>query len=239
MVHGSKIDNSHHHHTVFEWKGFTVENHYDFVNVHHSKSNAKIENVFKELGKDDSHFVEVNDTSCVPMVASDQRSSATGSASATKIYLPSPNLHALFLLRHAMIEFAASGINLRQILDWAFFVEKHTKEIDWEWLEGVLEEYGMERLYDVFNAICIGDLGFDVSLFPNVQFLPSIRDRVLKEILNPVIPNEKPRSFFARVIWKWRRWKANEWKRGLIYKESSSSVFWNGVWNHLLKPASI
>lgn len=219
-----EIDNSHHHHTVFEWKGFTVENHYDFVNVHHSKSNAKIEKIFKELGKDDSHFVEVNDA-------------LTGSA--TKIYLPSPNLHALFLLRHAMIEFAASGINLRQILDWAFFVEKHTKEIDWEWLEGVLEEYGMERLYDVFNAICVGDLGFDVNLFPNVQFLPSIRDRVLNEMLDPVIPNEKPRCLFTRVIWKWHRWKANEWKHQLVYQESMWSSFWSGVWNHMLKPSSI
>lgn len=26
---GSKIDSSHHHHTVFSWRDFTVENHYD------------------------------------------------------------------------------------------------------------------------------------------------------------------------------------------------------------------
>ena len=32
-----KIDSSHHHHTVFNWQGFTVENHYDFINVHHHK----------------------------------------------------------------------------------------------------------------------------------------------------------------------------------------------------------
>jgi hypothetical protein len=34
-VHGSgvEIDNSHHHHSVFEWGEFTVENHYDFINI--------------------------------------------------------------------------------------------------------------------------------------------------------------------------------------------------------------
>lgn len=213
-----KIDNSHHHHTVFYWQGFMVENHYDFVNVHHSKSNATIEKEFKVLGADDSHYVEVN---------------------GEKVYLPSSNLHALFLLRHAMTEFAAGGINLRQLLDWAFFVEKHTKGIDWEWLENRLEEYGMKRLYDVFNAICVGDLGFDVNLFPKVQFDPSLKDRVLKEILNPAIPNEKPMFVLARVAWKWYRWRASEWKRRLVYKESSMSSFWSGVWNHLLKPASI
>lgn len=213
-----KIDNSHHHHTVFNWQGFSIENHYDFVNVHHSKSNAKIEKELKRLGMDDSHYVELN---------------------GEKVYLPSPNLHALFLLRHAMIEFATSGINLRQILDWAFFVEKHTKEIDWEWLEGVLEEYGMKRLYDVFNAICVRDLGFDVNIFTKVQFDPELKDRVLKEILNPAMPNMKPSKLLQRVAWKWRRWKANEWKHQLVYKESMRSAFWSGVWNHILKPASI
>ena len=136
----SEIDNSHHHHTVFEWNGFIVENHYDFVNVHHSKSNAEIEKVFKEFGQDDSHFVEVNDVS-------------TGSA--TRVYLPSPNLHALFLLRHAMIEFAASGINLRQVLDWAFFVEKQGKDVDWPCLLSLFDKFHMREFFNTINAICV------------------------------------------------------------------------------------
>ena len=82
-----------------------------------------------------------------------------------------------------MCHFAAEGITLRQLLDWAFFVEKHNKEINWIWLEGVLEQYGMKRLYDVYNAICVADLGFDSKLFPRVQFYHLLKDRVLQEIL--------------------------------------------------------
>ena len=219
-----KIDTSHHHHTVFYWQDFMVENHYDFVNVHHSKSNAQLEKVFKELGADDSYYVELKDAS-------------TGSA--TKVYIPSPNLHALFLLRHAMIEFAASGINLRQLLDWAFYARKHKEEIDWAWLEDTLEQYGMKKLYDVFNAIIVGDLGFNVNIFPKVQFDSTIKDKVLNEILSPAIPNEKPKNVISRIAWKWHRWKLSEWKRKLVYDESSWSTFWSGVWNHLLKPSSI
>ena len=73
-----KIDSSHHHHTVFNWQGFMVENHYDFVNVHARKSSKELEKTFKELGADDSHSVEVM---------------------GEKVYLPSPNLHALFKLQ--------------------------------------------------------------------------------------------------------------------------------------------
>ncbi len=215
---GLKIDNSHHHHTVFEWQGFSVENHYDFINVHHHPSNVAFEKLLKEQGQNDSYHVEVN---------------------GEKVYLPAPNLHALFLLKHAFIEFAATGLNLRQLLDWAFFVKTHVEEVDWTWLEGILAEFGMKRLYDVFNAICVSDLGFGVSTFPNVQFDTNLKDRVLSEILNPETPNNKPKYLLSRVAWKWHRWKANEWKHDLCYKESMWSAFWSGVWGHLLKPGSI
>ena len=88
-----KIDKSHHHHTVFYWNDFMVENHYDFLNVHSRKLNIELEKIFKELGKDDSHFVELSGDA------------STGSAA--KVYLPSPKLHALFLMRHLVAHFTS------------------------------------------------------------------------------------------------------------------------------------
>ena len=219
-VNGSRssIDTSHHHHTVFEWEGFTVENHYDFVNVHHHKSNAEFEKIFKELGMDDSHYVDVL---------------------GERVYLPSPNLHALFLLKHMTSHFAAEGLNLRQLLDWAFFVEKHGKDVDWRYVMEVLDRFGMRVMFNIINAICVMDLGFDTSLFPEVQFDAMLKDRVLKEILEPQFSSSIPKNIFSRIVYKFRRWKANEWKHKLCYKESMMSAFWSGVWNHLLKPSSI
>lgn len=215
---GFKIDNSHHHHTVFMWQGFSVENHYDFINVHHHKKNGEIEKILKELAAVDSYYEKL---------------------SGEKVYIPSPNLHALFLLRHAMAHFASSGVSLRNILDWAFHVKAHSSEIDWQWLGDVLERYGMTRLYGIFNAICVGDLGFDVKLFPAFQFDPVLKERVLNEILFPAIPNDKPKKLLARVSWKIKRFKANKWKHQLVYRESMWSAFWSGVWGHLMKPSSI
>ena len=220
-----KIDTGHHHHTVFEWEGFTVENHYDFLNVHHHKSNVEMESMLKDLGKDDSHFVELNGD--------------TSTGSAAKVYLPSANLHALFLLRHSMSNFASTGFQLRQLLDWAFFVEKHDEEIDWEWLERQLEYFGMKKLYDVFNAICVGNLGFDVKLFPRVQFEPDLKDRVLIDILFPEFSEKESGGFISRAVFKYRRWKANEWKHELCFNDSLWSAFWSGVWGHLMKPGMI
>lgn len=221
---GVKVDNSHHHHTVFNWRDFSVENHYDFVNVYARKSSAELEKIFKELGQDDTHWVEVLDTS-------------TGSA--TKINLPSPNLHALFLIRHMVSHFAAAEITLRQVLDWAFFVEKHTKKVDWDWLLPLLGQYHMKEFFNCVNAICVEDLGFNATIFPYVQYLPDLKQKVLADILEPEFTSEEPKGLVRRLVYKYRRWQGNAWKQRLCYNESRWSMFWTGIWAKLIKPASI
>lgn len=215
---GVKVDASHHHHTVFDWRGYTVENHYDFVNVYAHKSSCELEKIFKELGRDDSYCVDVM---------------------GEKVYLPSPNLHALFLIRHMVSHFASAEITLRQVLDWAFFVEKHTKEVDWDWLLGVLKEYHMKEFFNLINAICVEDLGFGADIFPTVQFLPSLKDRVLNDILDPAYGTAEPKGLLSRVVYKYRRWQGNAWKQEMCYGESRWSTFWSGIWAKILKPASI
>lgn len=228
---GINVDNSHHHHTVFNWMGFTVENHYDFVNVYAHKSSRDLEKVFKELGQDDSHSVEViGDAS-------------TGSA--TRVYLPSPNLHALFLIKHMVSHFVAAEISLRHVLDWAFFVEKHWKEVDWEWLDGMLVKYHMKEFVGYINAICIDDLGFDSLMFRDysvgsggsVEF-KDMKERILTDILEPTYGSAEPRGLVKRLLYKYERWQGNAWKQKLCYSESRMSTFWRSIWAKMLKPAS-
>lgn len=215
---GIKVDNSHHHHSVYYWGEFMVENHFDFINVHHHQSNCGLETIFKELGADDSHFVELE---------------------GERIYLPSPNLHALFLLKHTMNDFTSFSMNLRQLLDWAFFVEKYNSEIDWNWLIEVLKKYHMMDLFNTINAICVENLGFEANIFHSVQFKLGMKDRVLNDILKPKFTAEEPVSLIPRLMYKFRRWRGNAWKHEMCYNESMWCAFWSGVWGHLLKPKTI
>lgn len=217
-VKGIKIDNSHHHHTVFHWRDFMVENHYDFINIHHHKSNYEVERVLKELAQDDSNTVELY---------------------GQKVYLPSANLHAFFLLKHLMMHFAAESISLRQLLDWAFFMKAHHQEIDWPWFTDKLKQFGMTTMFNIINAICVEDLGFNAEVFHDVQFNPFVKEKVLKDILEPAFGSELPKRLIPRLVFKFRRWKGSAWKHELCYKESMWSAFWSGLWNHLLKPSSI
>ena len=213
-----RIDTSEHHHTIFYWHDFMVENHYDFINIHHHKSNVHYEKILKELGKDDCHFVEVY---------------------GEKIYLPSPNLNALFLIKHLTKHFASSEITIRQLLDWAFFVSNHSEEVDWNSFEATIEKFGMKDLYGIFNSICVNDLGFEANCFHYTHSDPVMKERVLNDILHPEFYGDLPSNFIKRILYKFRRWRANKWKHELCYVDSMWSAFWSGIWSHLLKPSSI
>ena len=241
-----EVDNSHHHHTVFYWRDFMVENHYDFINVHARRSNVRLERIFKRLG-DESNINENDNDNLKPESSTRGTRIPWVELYGERVYLPSANLHGLFLIRHAVAHFAAAEITLRQVLDWAFFVEKHGSEVDWPWLERTLEEFGLKGFFDVLNAICVEDLGFDgfkfqVSSFKfqveSAEFL-QLKERVLGDILEPEFNEEAPQRLLPRVWYRYRRWQANAWKQRLCFKESRWSAFWSGVWNHLLKPSSI
>lgn len=215
---GIDIDNSHHHHTVFDFEGYMVENHYDFVNVYSHRSSRDMENVFKRLGMDDSRSCDID---------------------GERVVLPSANLGALFLLRHTLLHFAAEGVNLRQILDWGFFIKAHSAEIDEEWFEGELERFGMKAFRDCLNAVCAYSLGFDAALFPCGNADADIVRRVLADTLCPEYDRVQPRRLLERILWKLRRWKGNIWKHRLCYSENLLSAFFVSAWAHLIKPSSI
>lgn len=220
---GVEIDNDHKIHTVFSWGDFIVENHYEFFDHKRYRSLAKLEQVLEEMAKD-CRFEKMEDAM---------------TSSSTKVYIPSANFHALFLIIHALNHFASIGINLRQVLDWAFFMEKHSAEVDWKWLMPIIDKYHMRNFFNCINTICVEELGFCSSIFPSVQFLPHLKDKVFNDIVNPEFQHEPPKQMFTRLAFKYSRWKANEWKRKLCYNESRLSNLLSGVWAHLLKPKTI
>lgn len=83
---GTAINLEKHHHTVFSLDGITVENHYDFLNVHAHASNREIEKKLQELAAEPEKKVLLGEA---------------------PLYLPSVDFNALFLLRHTAGHFAA------------------------------------------------------------------------------------------------------------------------------------
>ena len=213
---GITVNKSFFHHTVFCYQGFTVENHYDFVNRKISRYNSWLDDLLKELAMDDREKVVVD---------------------GQEVIIPSPNLHALFLVRHMTVHFFSS-LTVRQILDWGFFVEKNKDRINWQWLLETISKFGMMRFFHCINAICVEDLGFDSSLFPVYEVDISLKERIINDSLFPADFGEKPKRLFPVFIYKWKRWKAREWKRQ-VFGYSACRDFVLSLWAHLIKPTMI
>lgn len=217
---GIRVDTSEHHHTVYYWRDFMVENHYDMLITSAVKTNKQLEPILKELAMDDSRFTEVY---------------------GERVYLPSANFNALFLLRHMLMHFVAEGMTFRQLLDWAFFWEKRGKDVNVKWYKDVMDKYNMTVFCNIVNAICVEELGFDPRLFPDVQFNPVLKERVLAETFSPEYDwkDAHQSGLFSRVLFKYKRWKGGSWKRELCYGENDWQAFWQSVWMHITKPSSI
>lgn len=214
------IDDGKHHHTVFYVDGVMVENHYDFLNIHAHRSNRDIEARLWQLTRQPMEVVEVD---------------------GAEVYLPSPDFHALFILRHSASHFAAERISIRHLLDWRYFVERHSTTINWAELYSFAEQMNMHRFLNAMNAICIDKLGLPQDCVPNMVRDSELEKRVWNEIMQPEFNETQPRNVGYLKSWAYMfcRWWANRWKHRIVYRETLLSTFFVQIWSHMLKPKSL
>lgn len=214
-----KIDKEHEHHTIFTFNGVMVENHYDFINTKAHRDAPAIEQELKRLAQNDYTVIEVE---------------------GAPIYLPAHNFNAIFLMRHMGQHFAGEHLNLRQVLDWAFFVRANSANIDWAQVLETLHKIGLRRFADQINAICVDYLGFSAHSFPIFTRDTSLQERILMDILHPEFSESKPHAGLLPVLhFKLRRWWHNRWKHTLVYKEKLLPMFITQLWSHLRRYKTI
>lgn len=216
---GVTVRKDEHHHTVFSFHGITVENHYDFLNLHSHRSNRNIEARLQHLAQNGSKRTIVNGQT---------------------IWLPSADFNALFLLRHTAAHFAATGIQLRHVIDWAMFLNKHGDQINWTALMQIATQANMHHFLGVISQFVEKYLGCKMpSHLADVKTDNSLTERVLKDIIVPTYSSAIPEDNVLVVIWfKWRRWWSNRWKHRMVYQESLVTTVFTQFWSHLLKPKS-
>lgn len=213
-----KIDYGHHHHTIFNYKGATVENYSDFLCVPGHRKNAGYEKLLKHLAYEESVKYQIN---------------------GEEVYFPSANFNALFILKHSATHFASTEMNLRQLIDWGTFVYKHDKEVDWDMVKSVAKEYNLYRFMNCQNALCIDYLGFPADAFPLFERDEALEMRVINDIVFPEFNEDAPRGFINGLWFKYKRWKANSWKHKITFPESLTETLLTQLVAHLLKPASL
>ncbi len=73
--------------------------------------------------------------------------------------IPSYAHQAVILLMHKLTHFLNGELGLRQLCDWAVFVEKHVDVSLWERLSPLLDDFGIKTFTLVITQVCIAYLG--------------------------------------------------------------------------------
>ena len=214
--YGVAVDEGKHHHTVFHFGGTAVENHYDFIETHSRPSRSKLERRLKVMARAEQPMqIDLGD--------------------GVQIFIPSPNLNALFLTIHSGSHFAASNISIKHLADWSLFVAHYGGQVDWERFYATADEFGFRRYAEILNAMCIEYIG----LQPIPQLAVAQDSDTVARSLADVMEYGKraiPSGFIKGWRYRIARRVANTWKQRMVFRDGAVSSFIMSVATHLIKP---
>ncbi|MBP1671881.1 MAG: hypothetical protein H6Q22_1453 [Bacteroidetes bacterium] len=220
--------NSIQNHSKFFFKGVPVENHKTFLNVEYTQTDKNLEkHLHKLLREQGFDTIMIDD---IP------------------VRIPTPDFTAIFLSRHDITHFLASGLVLRHFCDLALFFEKNRARINFINFENVIKEEGLCNFICSFLAIGQTYLGMPKGSFPEFsidqQQVATLANRVLEDTFY-----NKYRSIDKKEIetmWVPRRkllgikhlfrskWKYDSIENGLFFKsfifriyQDLQSLKWN------------
>ncbi len=180
-------------HSRFMFQGLTVENHRSLLSVAEHRSLLPIE---RFLEREALNAGEV----------------AVGDA---KICVATATMNAVFLPCHMAAHFLYEGIPMKQLVDWAVFLKRRSKEVDWDTVRALSEDAGRFELFRAFNWIAVSHFGVPSDRLPDWGRNQALEERVWQDILLPQ-KDLAARSTIERFLDYFR----TLWKFRLVYKES-------------------
>lgn len=141
---GAVVDESWYKHSVISYKGETFENHQYFVHTRDGKRGKRLnQELVDQLNVESSEFKKM--------------------PASTSVVLPPIQWNAMFLTYHACAHFVSEGLRLKQILDWAMFLNSHQNDVDWTAFYGFCERNHLKRFADAMTAIAVKYIGIKIT----------------------------------------------------------------------------
>ena len=190
---GAKKKHSDPKHTALSFKGLLIENHNDFLTLHRYPYLKKLNNRLAVLCEKSADLMPYDDD----------------------IQFPSPDFSALFMMCHAVIHFPSS-IVLRHFCDFLFFWRANYGIVDISEYKNALADAGLTEIADAFMAITVRFLGLEQELAPAFKSNPELEDKILLNMLNPVVMKKKNHSSLDILKFKYKVLKSRRWKYELV-----------------------
>jgi len=209
---GIEIDRKNEKHSVFDFQGITVENHYMYLDSYLTRCEKKVQRYLESLGEDVLQPEGYN--------------------------TPSPLKNYFFLLCHLARHFSEyESITLRHILDWGLFLKAENDNLDKVIIRNKLKEFGLEKTNDLFVSLAEKVCGIDLSEFLINRLPKAELEYVLENILSEK-HRQTPKQLVPRIRYKLKILESNNWKFRYLSITMQERV-WFSVKYHLAGKAKI
>lgn len=213
-----------HHHTRAIMNDILLENHYDFVERLHHRSNLVIDDELKTLAKEEGRTVKAS------FLGED----------IVNAYEMTPTMNALFILRHMAIHFVSESISLRMLYDWILFLREHANDVDWKRVIRLYEASGMTEFVGIVQGLLVKHFGVEVPECPVKPMTGEKMEKVWKSIVYPPAPNPHKERSLAYYFYEAKVFVNNHWKHRFVYPgESYFLLFFEYAWPAVKKMLGI
>ena len=236
-----EVSNDAHHHSKYNYRGVTVESHYDFLNTHYPPSNRRYEALLKEL-------VGTKDTLSTFETLFLLRHMA-GHFAASRITL------------RDLVDWTLTCQALHDKVDWQL-VEKTIVDygmtdfvaalnaIAEQRLGAQLKSQKVEESKSQKNTLSLSHPAtlppcHSVTQPPSHPATQSPSHPATQSLLEHDIvygsreADDKNADGLGRLPWKFRRWRALAWKREMVYNDNPTRLLLASLTSHAEKPRSI
>ena len=161
---GIEVDRGYSKHSSFFFKGIPVENHLSFLDVSFSQTNKNLEVHLKRILNEQGYeTIMIDDIT---------------------VRIPTPDFTSLFLTRHNITHFLASGLVLRHFCDMALFFSRNAGRIDFVSFRKIITEEHQFSFFSSFTQLAHVYLGMSNTPLPVSDKHKALAGRVLYDTLN-------------------------------------------------------
>lgn len=135
-----KVDRNlvHEHHGMAWVNNVTVEPHYKVHNYQRPSTDKAMQEMFSKVFPDKLIKADID---------------------GYKVNVFPPTFESVFLISHIVNHVYEEGLGLRQVIDYAMFLDKCADKIDWLQHDEFLYRMRMQRAFRIFTCICVEYLG--------------------------------------------------------------------------------
>ena len=124
-------------------------------------------------------------------------------------------------MRHMSAHFVGESISLRILYDWALFLKKYVREVDWNYVMPLYEQSGMMRFAEIIMTILKTHMEFECKTCPVALGGREDAERVWESIIYP--PKQDPYEKFSMryYLFETKTFFGNRWKHKIVYPGES------------------